>query len=136
VLLSQKGFRGTGSLLGSTYDYTHTTSYVDIPIFFALKPSETVTILAGPQFSYLIKSRDVFATGANTIAQEQEFQNDDIRKNTMSISLGVDINLNHFVIGGRAVWDFVDNRGDGTSQTPRYKNQWVQLTVDYRFYSK
>lgn len=135
VLISQKGFKGSGSLLGASYEYTHTTTYLDIPLYFALKPSESVTILAGPQFSYLVKSRDVFGSGVNSYAQEQEFENDDIRKNTMSMSVGVDVNLEHFVIGGRAAWDFLDNKSDGTSETPRYKNQWVQLTVDYRFYA-
>jgi len=134
VLFSQKGFRATGVILGSSYEYTHTTNYLDIPLYFTFKPSEFITVLAGPQFSYLMSSKDVFVNGFTTIAQEEEFQNDNIRRNTASFSLGADINLKHVVIGARAAWDLFDNKGDGTSSTPRYKNQWVQLTVGYTFF--
>lgn len=133
VLYSQKGFRATGKILGLNYDFTRTTSYLDIPLYFALKPSEFITILAGPQFSYLLSKKDVFATTVTTIEQEQEFENDNIRKNTLGASLGVDINIGHLVIGARANWDLQENNGDGTSTTPRYKNQWLQATVGFKF---
>ena len=133
VLYSQKGFRATGKILGLNYDFTRTTSYLDIPLYFALKPSEFITILAGPQFSYLLSKKDVFATTVTTIEQEQEFENDNIRKNTLGASLGVDINIGHLVFGARANWDLQENNGDGTSTTPRYKNQWLQATVGFKF---
>ena len=65
--------------------------------------------------------------------QEDEFDNENIRKNTLGASLGLDININHFVIGARAAWDLQDNKGDGTSSTPRYKNTWLQATVGFKF---
>lgn len=133
VLYSQKGFRATGKILGLNYDFTRTTSYLDIPLYFALKPSEFITILAGPQFSYLLSKKDVFATAITTIEQEQQFENDNIRKNTLGASLGVDINIGHLVFGARANWDLQENNGDGTSTTPRYKNQWLQATVGFKF---
>lgn len=133
VLYSQKGFSATGKILGLKYDFTRTTSYLDIPIYFAIKPSEFITIVAGPQFSYLLSKKDVFATTVTTIEQEQEFENDNIRKNTLGASLGLDINIGHFVIGARAAWDLQENNGDGTSTTPRYKNQWLQATVGFKF---
>ncbi|MBI5539460.1 MAG: PorT family protein [Bacteroidia bacterium] len=133
VLFSQKGFQATGVILGSTYKFTRTTSYIDIPIFFAFKPSEFITILGGPQYSYLIKQRDVFGNATTSIAQEQEFENDNIRKNTMCILIGADFTIKHIVIGARAGWDFQNNIGDGTSTTPRYKNVWYQATFGYRF---
>src|SRR5262245_19689113 len=40
VLYSQKGFQGKGSFLGSSYEFSRTTDYLDIPIFFAIKPHE------------------------------------------------------------------------------------------------
>ncbi|MBC7862452.1 MAG: PorT family protein, partial [Bacteroidia bacterium] len=93
ILLSQKGFRATGRILGSTYSFTRTTTYMDVPLFFLLKPSEFITIMAGPQFSYLIKQRDVFTNGSTSIAQENEFANDNPRKNIMGLAGGLDINL-------------------------------------------
>ncbi|MGJ8661780.1 MAG: outer membrane beta-barrel protein, partial [Bacteroidota bacterium] len=115
------------------YEYKHTTNYLDVPLYFAFKPSEFVTLLLGPQFSYLLSYQDSFTTGTTSILQEQEFQNEDIRKNTLSLSIGADINIEHFVIGARAAWDLQNNKSDGTSTTPRYKNQWLQLTLGYKF---
>jgi hypothetical protein len=51
VQLSQKGFKGRGSLIGNPYSVTRTTTFIDIPLQIALKPSEFITILAGPQYS-------------------------------------------------------------------------------------
>ena len=133
VLYSQKGFSGTGKILGLNYDFTRTTNYLDIPLYFAIKPSEFITLVAGPQFSYLLSRKDVFATAVTTIEQEQEFENDNIRKNTLGASLGLDINISHFVIGARAAWDLQNNNGDGSTTTPRYKNQWLQATVGFKF---
>lgn len=134
ALISQKGFRATGRILGNTYKFTRTTTYLDVPLFFALKPSEFITILAGPQYSYLLKQSDVFANASTSIEQETEFVNDNIRKNTLGLAVGVDINLKHIVLGARAGWDVMNNNGDGTSTTPRYKNAWYQATIGYRFY--
>jgi hypothetical protein len=133
-LYSQKGFKATGIVLDSTYDLTRTTGYLDIPILFTLKPSEYLTLVAGPQFSYLIKQKDAFANATSSIEQEQEFENASIRKNTLCFLGGIDINLNHLVFGARVGWDVLKNNGDGTTTTPRYKNVWYQATLGYRFY--
>jgi hypothetical protein len=134
ALFSQKGFKADGVILGTTYKLTRTSNYFDFPLFFALKPSEFVTLLAGPQFSYLVKQTDSFANTTTTIAQETEFQNENIRKNTLSIAAGVDLTMKHLVVSVRAGWDVQQNRGDGTSTTPRYKNAWYQATLGYRLY--
>ncbi|MEO8761454.1 MAG: outer membrane beta-barrel protein, partial [Bacteroidia bacterium] len=135
VLFSQKGFQSTGSILGSTYNLSRTTSYLDIPLLFAFKPSEFFTILAGPQYSYLLKQKDVFAVGSTTISQEQQFKNDNARRNTLCFTGGFDITVKHFVFGARAGWDLQTNNGNGGSSTPRYKNVWYQATIGIRFYS-
>lgn len=133
VLFSQKGFQATGALLGSTYNFTRTTNFIDVPLLVAFKPSEFLTLLAGPQYSYLMKQTDVFTTTTTSYSQEKVFSNDNIRKNIMGFVGGVDITLNHLVIGARAAWDIQNNNGDGTSTTPRYKNVWYQGTIGYRF---
>lgn len=134
VLFSQKGFKGTGTLLGSTYNMTRTSNFIDVPLFLALKPIGMVTILAGPQFSFLMSQKDTFSNSSITIDQEKEFDNENVRKNIMCFVGGIDINLKHIVLGARAGWDFQTNNGDGTSSTPRYKNSWVQATIGYRLY--
>lgn len=133
LMFSQKGFKATGSVLGAEYKFTRTTNYLDIPIYLALKPSSFLTIVAGPQFSYLMSRKDKFESSFLNTEQEDEFENENIRKNTLGASFGLDININHFVIGARAAWDLQDNKGDGTSSTPRYKNTWLQATVGLRF---
>lgn len=133
VLFSQKGFKSSGTYLGSTYTMTRTTNYIDIPLLVAFKPVESVSLLFGPQFSYLMKQTDDFTGGTISSTQEQDFTNDNIRKNTFCLTGGADFNLDHLVIGLRAGWDVKNNNGDGTSTTPRYKNMWYQATIGYRF---
>jgi hypothetical protein len=133
VLFSQKGFEANGKVLGLNYNFKRTTSYLDIPLYFAIIPAEFLTIFVGPQFSYLISKKDEFTSDFVSIEQEEEFENENFRKNTLGAALGLDINIDHFVLGVRANWDLQENKGDGTSSTPRYKNQWLQATVGVRF---
>ncbi len=134
VLFSQKGFQANGMILGSPYNFTRTTNYIDIPLLFQLKPSEFITLLAGVQYSYLLSRRDVFTSETITTAQKQEFENDNIRKNVFGVVGGVDINLRHITLGARLNWDVQNNNGDGTTSLPRYKNVWFQGTVGYKIY--
>jgi outer membrane protein with beta-barrel domain len=124
VMLSQKGFQANGKMLGTTYNFTRTTTYLDVPLLFAFKPSEFFTILGGPQYSYLLRQRDVFSNSTNSYEQEQEFDNDNIRKNIFGVAAGLDINMKHVTLGARFCWDAQNNKGDGTSSSPRYKNVW------------
>ncbi len=133
LLISQKGFKASGVLLGTPYSYSKTSTFIDIPLLLQIKPAEFVTFVIGPQFSYLIKQKTVFTFGDNSLEQEEEFENDNIRKNILGFGIGADVNISHLVVSGRLGWDFQSNKGDGTSTTPRYKNQWVQLTVGYKF---
>lgn len=134
VLYSQRGFKASGNFLGSTYNLSRTLSYLDVPLLFAFKPSPFITILAGPQYSYLLNRRDEFSNSSLTFVQEQEFKNDNIRKNTFCVTGGLDFNFQHLVLGLRTGWDITDNKGDGTSSTPRYKNIWLQGTIGLRIY--
>ncbi|WP_333601240.1 porin family protein [Flavobacterium sp.] len=133
LLFSQKGFKSTGVFLGSTYEMTRTTDYIDVPLLVSFKPVESVSLLFGPQFSYLLKQKDDFKGGTISSTQEDEFSNDNIRKNTFCLTGGADFNMDHLVLGLRAGWDVKNNNGDGTSTTPRYKNMWYQATIGYRF---
>jgi len=134
ILFSQKGYKGSGSILGSEYTYSRTSNFIDVPILIAIKPISAITILAGPQFSFLIKETYKFDNEFINISDEQDFENDNIRKNTLCFVGGVDINLNQLVIGARVGCDLQDNKGDGTSTTPRYKNMWYQGTLGFRLF--
>jgi hypothetical protein len=130
ILFSQKGYKATGTFLTIGYKFTHTTNYIDVPLLFAIKPSAYVTLLAGPQYSFLVKQKDVFTSGSFTVDQEQTFQND---RSVLCFLGGIDFNLNQFVISARAGWDLQNNNGDGTSTNPRYKNVWYQATLGFKF---
>lgn len=132
VLFSQKGFKANGTLLGNPYTLTRTTNFIDVPIYLTIKPMNSLTILLGPQFSYLTQQKDVLETSSSSVEQLQEFKNENLRKNILGASLGVNLNINKVVVGARANWDLYTNHGDGTSTTPRYKNAWVQATLGFR----
>jgi hypothetical protein len=132
LLFSQKGFKGGGVLLGFPYSFTRTTSYIDVPIFVQFKPIEYFTLLAGPQFSYLLKEKNVYTFGSNSSEQEQAFSNEDVRNNILGFVVGADVTVKAFVLSARAGWDFQNNNKNGVSTTPRYKNQFLQLTIGFR----
>lgn len=132
ILFSQKGYKQTGTFLGSNYDLTRTTDYIDIPLLVSIKPIKCLTIQAGPQYSYLIKQKNVFTSPVTSIEQQEEFKNENIRKNTLCFIGGFDVNIKRITLGARAGWDVQNNNGDGTSTAPRYKNAWTQLTLGFR----
>jgi len=119
VHYSQKGFKSTGTILGVSYQDTHTTTFIDIPLLICLKPSEYFTLMAGPQYSYLIKEKDSFSSQGETVSDEVLYKNDNIRKNIFCIVGGFDINMQNIVLSARAGWDLQTNNGDGTSYNPR-----------------
>ncbi len=133
VLFSQKGFKASGEVLGQPYNFTRTLNFIDVPIFLAIKPFSFVTILAGPQLSYLTSQKDAFDNTLYSSSQEQQFQNTNLRKNILCFVGGLDINLVPAVIGARVGWDVQSNNGDGSSSDPKYKNAWIQLTLGFRF---
>lgn len=132
LMISQKGFKGSGSLLGIGYSYTRTTTFLDVPLLVQFKPIEYFTILAGPQFSYLFNEKNVYTFGSNSTEQEQAFNNEDPRNNILGFVIGADLNIDMLVISARAAWDFQTNNNNSVSTTPRYKNQLLQLTVGFR----
>lgn len=129
VLISQKGFQASGRILGNDYSFKRTKTYLDIPLQVQIKPIEYITIVAGPQIGFQIHEKNSYTFGENSVEQEEEFENENVRKNMLGFVAGLDINISHIVISGRVGWDFQNNNGDGTSTTPRYKNQWIQMTV-------
>lgn len=132
VMYSQKGFEGDGRILTNEYSFTRTSHFIDVPILLAIKPASFITILGGPQYSYLLKQENKFNSSLITVEQEEEFDNDDIRKNIFGLTGGVDININNVVLGARAAWDIQQN-GDNNDDQLRYKNVLYQATIGLRF---
>ncbi len=133
IMYSQKGFKAMDTILDIPYQFTRNTEYIDIPLFITLKPSDFITILAGPQLSYLTKKTDVFTVSGTTVLQETVFKNEKARKNTLGLAGGLDFNFNHVVIGTRAAYDMQNNSADGASTIPKYRNMVYQATFGFRF---
>ena len=88
VIYSQKGYQSDGRFLGQSYTVTRTSNFLDVPILFELKPSPFVTIVAGPQYSYLMSQEDKVISDNFSASEYEEFENDNIRKNTMGFLVG------------------------------------------------
>lgn len=136
LMFSQKGFQSSGDILGSNYNVTRTSSYLDIPLLFAFKPSEFLSLFAGPQLSYLLRQKNTFKNGTTSVEQEIAFDKEDPRKNTLGVVVGADLTLKHFLVSGRIGWDIQQNNPDGRSSELRYKNVYYQVTLGHRFYRK
>ena len=134
ALISQKGFSSTGGFGAEKYSLERTSTFLDLPLQLQIKPLHYLSFLIGFNYAYLLKQSDAITYGNNSVAQSQEFNNDNIRKNTLGAIGGFDINIRHFVIAVRTGWDLTANRGDGSSFTPQYKNYWTQACLGYRFY--
>jgi hypothetical protein len=120
-------------VLGSKYSFARITNFIDVPLLVSLRTGDLVTILVGPQYSFLLSQKYTFTSDLINISQEEQFDNENLSKNILCLTGGLDVNLNNVVISGRLGWDMTNNKGDGTSTTPRYKNAWYQATIGYRF---
>ena len=129
VLFSQKGYQGSGSTLGSSFEYKRTLNYLDIPIQLQIKPVKGLTFVLGPQYAFLLSRKDDFESSTFSSSQKEEFENQNIRKNTLGFVMGADISSDKIVFSTRIGWDVQNNDGDGTSSNPRYKNQWLQFSL-------
>jgi len=134
VVYSQRGFRGSGAFQMHEYDLDRTLSYLDFPLLAALKPTEGISILFGPQYSFLINQHDSFSNSNLTSDEEEIFKTDNIKKHAFCLTGGLDFNLQNIVLGLRTGWDLTNNKTDRASETPCYKNIWLQGTVGFRVY--
>jgi hypothetical protein len=141
VLFSQKGFQSTRrfstGILGTGYydvKTSTTTNHIDIPLQLQIKPASFLTILVGPQYSFVLSKVDKKQdSNGNSSSDTTDYNNDNIRRNILGVVGGVDINISHLVLSGRAGWDLQNNNGNGTNNNPRYKNAWYQFTVGVKF---
>lgn len=134
VLYSQKGFKATGTFLGGAFDFERTTSYLDIPLQLQIKPTKFLTFLVGPQFSYLLETKDDFNNGTITVEQENEITEDNYKKNILGFVVGAEFNYKGAFVSARGGWDINKTDSDGNTTTPRYKNQVLSFGLGYTFY--
>jgi hypothetical protein len=134
MVIQQKGFEGSGHIIGDRYVISRTTTHLDFPLQVQIKVFRWFTLLVGPQYSFLLKQTDSYTFEGNSAAQRQAFESEEVRKGTLGTITGIDLNFGHLVLSGRSGWDLSENPKSGSTPTPHYRNRWVQGTIGYRFY--
>ena len=86
LLLSRKGFKSEMPHLPNNSTTTR-FYYLNLPLMLSYKPTDKFSLLAGPEFGYLLKSSGKNVNG-------KEFESFDSRKKTdVGIALGLNYNL-------------------------------------------
>ncbi len=130
---SQKGVKANGSIFNVPYSMKRTSNYIDVPVLLAVRPADFISILVGPQFAFHISSKTSGSLGALTAESQQALTSQEARGFVLGAHVGLDINIKGIVISPRATWDLQNNKGDGTSTDPSFKNFVLQFTLGYRF---
>jgi hypothetical protein len=133
VLLSQRRLQVSGILNANAYTVTRQATYLDVPVLAAFKPARFIKLLAGPQYSYLLKQRDSFSANVSQSLQE-EFKGDAFRNHTLCVTFGAEFTIQHFVICSRLGWDLLSNRQNHADITPEYRMIWYRFMVGYKFF--
>jgi hypothetical protein len=131
VLYSQKGYKLTSSI----GEFRQTTSFIDVPILASFRLGSSFNIVAGPQVSFLLSTKNKFINGYGTVEQTNvENDSDRFKKSLVGGVIGFRYDVNDkFDIHGRYALDFQKNNENGTSSTPEYRNQVFSLGVGVKF---
>jgi len=131
VLYSQKGYKLTSSL----GEFRQTTNFIDVPILASFRLGSSFNIVAGPQVSFLLSTKNKFIDGYGSAEQTNvENDSDRFKKSLVGGVIGFRYDVNDkFDIHGRYALDFQKNNENGTSNTPEYKNQVFSLGVGVKF---
>jgi len=129
---SQKGYKSSGTYLGSPYDYRANTNYVEVPLLVKIVPSKNFAIVVGPQLSFLTSTAYKFKTPNAVYENVVDNENNDLRDNVLGGVAGIEVGVRNLVFSARYSLDFQKNNGDGSSFTPKYKNQVIGLSIGFR----
>jgi hypothetical protein len=131
---AQKGYKTTGSsIINGSYEYNVTTNYVEVPLLAKFSPSKSFAIVLGPQYSFLTSTKTKFTSGNANYQNLVEADNNNLKKNILGGVVGIEAGASNLVFAARYNLDFQQNNGDGSSTTPKYKNQVVALSIGLRF---
>ncbi len=131
LMFSQKGYKTSGnSLLGGPNEYSVTTNFIELPILAKINASDKFSIVLGPQVSFLTSTKEVFKQGSSSYQNTIREENDRLKKSLFGGVAGIGLDLTQKVsLHGRYSLDFQKNNEDGTTETPKYKNQVYQLSL-------
>ncbi|MBB5635354.1 hypothetical protein HDF26_004244 [Pedobacter cryoconitis] len=131
VLYSQKGYK----LTSPVGEFRQTTNFIDVPILASFRLGSSFNIVAGPQVSFLLSTKNKFINGYGSVEQTNvENDSDRFKKSLVGGVIGFRYDVNdQFDIHGRYALDFQKNNENGTSNTPEYRNQVFSLGVGIKF---
>jgi len=131
VLYAQKGYKNTYSY-GT---FKQTTNFIDVPVLFAFRLGSSFNIVAGPQVSFLMSTKNKFENGFGTVEETQvENDSDRFKKSLVAGVIGFRYDVNDkFDIHARYAIDFQKNNENGTQYTPEYRNQVYSVGVGVKF---
>ncbi|WP_316816604.1 porin family protein [Pedobacter nyackensis] len=132
LLYSTKGYKAE-TVFG---DFTQTTHFIDIPILASINIGGSgLNLVAGPQVSFLLSTKNKFENGLGSTEQEIiENNSDRFKKSLLGGLIGFRYDVNEkFDIHGRYALDFQKNNEDGSRETPEFKNQVFSVGVGVKF---
>lgn len=130
VLYSQKGYK----LEYSNTEFTQTTNFIDVPILASFKLGSSFNIVAGPQVSFLLSTKNKFESAFGTVEQQIENDSDRYKKSLVGGVIGFRYDVNDkFDIHGRYALDFQKNNENGSTTTPEFRNQVFSVGVGVKF---
>jgi len=131
ILYAQKGYKLTSSF----GEFTQTTNFIDVPILASFRLGSAFNIVAGPQVSFLLSTKNKFENGFGAVEQtEVENDSDRFKKSLVGGLIGFRYDINQkFDIHGRYALDFQKNNENGTTTTPEYRNQVFSVGVGVKF---
>lgn len=131
LLYSTKGYKA--ETLGGSF--TQTTHFIDVPILATIKLAPGFNLVAGPQVSFLMSTKNKFESGIIDAEQEIiEDESDRFKKSILAGVIGTRIDLSDRVgIFGRYALDFQKTNENGDRNTPEFKNQVFQVGLGLKF---
>jgi len=130
LLYSQKGYKNTTSL-GT---FKQTTSFIDVPILASFRLGSSFNIVAGPQVSFLLNTKNKFENDFGSVEQTIDEESDRFKKSLVGGVIGFRYDVNDkFDIHARYALDFQKNNENGTTNTPEFRNQVYSIGVGVKF---
>ncbi|HET8828137.1 MAG TPA: porin family protein [Pelobium sp.] len=131
LMFAQKGYKSDVAL-GT---FTQTTNWIEVPILAKISPVAGFSIYAGPQVSFLTKTKNKYEGDFTTTEQTKyEDDADKFKKSIVGGVLGAGFNLSQNIsLNARYALDFQKNNEDGTEETPEFKNQTWQAGLAFKF---
>jgi hypothetical protein len=104
---------------------------VELPVLLNIHAGTNFNIHLGPQLSFLLSTTESFREGSAEYRRTVQEENDQLRKSLLGGVIGVGFNVgSRLDLHGRYSLDIQRNE-NGTSATPRYRNQVFQIGLGF-----